>query len=158
MDALDRRILREVQRDCLAGAAMLAERCGTTESTALRRLGRLRQAGVIKREVAIVDPLKVGRGLIVILNVRLERETTSVLEAFRRRLLQHPDVGHCYFVTGTWDYVLILNLADMAAYNRFLSEMIVGQPAVVATDTHVVLSPLKTGGPLPIDDPAEAQA
>ena len=153
MDALDRRILREVQRDCSPSAAELAERCGTTESTALRRLKRLRDGKVIQRQVAVVDPAKVGRGVTIVLTVRLERETPAVLDAFRKRLAAHPDVTHCYFVTGSWDYVLILTVSEMAAYDRFLTEMIVGQKAVVATDTHVVLQPLKTAAPIPIDEP-----
>ena len=153
MDGLDRRILREVQRDCSASAAELAERCGTTESTALRRLKRLRDCKVIQRQVAVVDPAKVGRGITVVLTVRLERETPAVLDAFRKRLAAHPDITHCYFVTGSWDYVLILTVSEMADYDRFLTEMIVGQKAVVATDTHVVLQPMKSAAPIPIDEP-----
>ena len=153
MDGLDRRILREVQRDCSASAAELAERCGTTESTALRRLKRLRDGKVIQRQVAVIDPAKVGRGITVVLTVRLERETPAVLDAFRKRLAAHPDITHCYFVTGSWDYVLILTVSEMADYDRFLTEMIVGQKAVVATDTHVVLQPMKSAAPIPIDEP-----
>ena len=154
MDALDRRILREVQRDCSASAVELAERSGTTESTALRRLKRLRDSKIILREVAVVDPAKVGRAITIVLTLRLERETPWVLDSFRRRLAAHPDVTYCYFVTGSWDYVVILTVRDMAAYDRFLSEMIVGQKAVVASDTHVVLQPLKTAGPIPVEEPA----
>ena len=153
MDALDRRILREVQRDNSGSATDLAERCGTTESTALRRLKRLRDGKVIQRQVAVIDPAKVGRGITVVLTVRLERETPAVLDAFRKRLAAHPDITHCYFVTGSWDYVLILTVSAMADYDRFLTEMIVGQKAVVATDTHVVLQPMKSAAPIPIDEP-----
>ena len=154
MDALDRRILREVQRDCSMSAAVLAERCGTTESTALRRLRRLKRDGVVKREVAVLDGSKVGRGLSMILSIRLEREKPAELEAFRRRIAEHPDVTDFYFVTGTWDYVIVLTVSTMPDYDRFLREMIVGEPVVVATDTHVVILPIKVGAPLPIDEPA----
>lgn len=154
MDALDRRLLREVQRDCSLSALELADRCGTTESTALRRLRRLRKDGIIKREVAIVDGDKVGRGLSMVLSIRLEREKTAELEAFRRRIAEHPDVTSFYFVTGSWDYVIIVTVRTMPDYDRFLREMIVGQPVVVATDTNVVISPIKVGAPLPMDEPA----
>jgi len=154
MDALDRRLLREVQRDCSPSALELADRCGTTESTALRRLRRLKQDGIIKREVAIVDGEKVGRGLSMILSIRLEREKPSELEGFRRRIAEHPDVTGFYFVTGSWDYVIIVTVRTMPDYDQFLREMIVGQTVVVATDTNVVISPIKVGAPLPIDEPA----
>lgn len=137
-------------------ASELADRCGTTESTALRRLRALKRSGVISGPVMRVAPEKVGRGVVVILSIRLERETPAVLDAFRKRLAGHPDITHCYFVTGSWDYVIILTVSDMAEYNRFLTEMVVGQKAVVATDTHVVLLPMKTGAPVPIDEPAGA--
>lgn len=154
MDALDRRLLRQVQDDRSLSALELADRCGTTESTALRRLRRLKRDGIIKREVAVVDGEKIGRGLSLILSIRLEREKPSELEAFRRRIVEHPDVTSFYFVTGSWDYVIIVTVRTMADYDLFLREMIVGQPIVVATDTHVVILPIKVGGPLPIDEPA----
>jgi Lrp/AsnC family leucine-responsive transcriptional regulator len=92
LDALDRRILRVLQRDCSIGAAALAERCGTTESTALRRWKRLRRGGVIRREIAIVDGQKVGRGLLLFVSVRLEREDGNAVQAFIQRISAQPDV------------------------------------------------------------------
>ena len=86
MDGLDRRILREVQNDCSLSAAQLGERCGTTESTALRRFNRLRRSGVIRSEVAIVDGDKIGRGLLLFVNVRLEREDGRAVKAFVERI------------------------------------------------------------------------
>lgn len=73
MDALDRRLLRELQQDCTRSAATLAELCHATESTVLRRMRRLRQTGTIRAEVAVVDPARVGRGLQLWVRVRLER-------------------------------------------------------------------------------------
>lgn len=154
MDALDRRIVQIVQSDCSISAAGLAERCGTTESTALRRLKAMRRDGILAPPRMRVAADKVGRGLMIILSIRLERERPAEIEAFRRRLIEHPDVTDLYFVTGSWDYVLILNLGRMEDYERFLAEMIVGQPAVVATDTHVVITPMKVGAPLPVDGAA----
>jgi len=154
MDALDRRILRIVQQDCSMSAEALAERCGTTESTVRRRIKALTKAGVLSPPTMKVLPERVGRGLSIILSIRLERETPAQLEAFRRAIASHPDVSSCYFVTGTWDYVIILNVSTMEDYDRFLREMIVGQPVMVATDTHVVIQAIKAGAPLPIDEPA----
>lgn len=137
-------------------AAALAERCGTTESTALRRIKTLRASGVLSGPIMQVAPDKIGRAMSMILSVRLEREKPAELEAFRRRLATHPDVTGFYFVTGTWDYVIIINVGSMSDYDRFLREMIVGQPVVVATDTQVVIQAIKQSGPLPIDEPGPA--
>lgn len=153
MDALNRRILREVQRDCSVSAAELAERCGTTESTALRRLKKLRDSKTIRREVAIVDPAKVGRGLMVWVTVRLEREDGPAVRAFIERIRGHPDVQQFYFVTGSPDYLILLCLRTMEDYDSFLQENLVADPLVVMSDTNVVVRPLKVSNVIPIDEP-----
>lgn len=152
MDALDRRILREVQRDCSLSAAVLAERCATTESTALRRLKRLRRDGVIRAEVAIVDGEKVGRGLLLFVSVRLEREDKRGVKAFVDRIRAHRDVLQFYFVTGTTDYVILLSVRSMEDYDRFVQDMLVSDPLVILSDTNVVIRPLKMSLAIPLDD------
>lgn len=153
MDALDRRILRLVQRDCSLSATELGERCGTTESTALRRLKRLRRDGIISAEVAIVDGRKVGRGLLLLVTVRLEREDGRAVTAFVDRVRAHPDVLQFYFVTGSVDYLILLSVASMEDYDRFLQEQLVADPLIVMSDTNVVIRPLKMSTAIPIDDP-----
>lgn len=153
LDALDRRILREVQRDCSLSAAALAERCATTESTALRRLKRLRRDGVIRAEVAIVDGQKVGRGLMLFVSVRLEREDDRGVKAFVDRIRAHPDVLQFFFVTGTTDYLILLSVRNMEDYDRFLQDVLVTDPLVIMSDTNVVIRPIKMSFALPVDEP-----
>ena len=153
MDALDRRILREVQRDCSPSAAVLAERCGTTESTALRRLKRLRANGTLSAPHMQIRSDKVGRGLKVILSFQLKGESRSELSELRQRLVAHPDVTDLYFVTGNQDYILILTVATMEDYERFLRDMILGQPSLCGSETHVVIKALKVAAPIPIEEP-----
>jgi len=157
MDALDRRILREVQRDCSGSAAELAERCGTTESTALRRLKRLRRDKIIRAEVALVDAARVGRPLLIWVTVRLEREDGPGVKAFVDRVAKHPDVLQFHFVTGTPDYLILLSVPTMAAYDAFLQDNLVPDPLVVMSDTHVVVRPLKMSTVIPIDEPEGRQ-
>ena len=155
MDALDRRILREVQKDCSGSASELADRCGTTESTALRRLRRLRRDGVIRGQVALVDAAKIGRGLLVWVTVRLEREDGPGVRAFVEQVRKHPDVLHFHFVTGTPDYLILLSVRTMADYDAFLQEHLVSNPLVVSSDTNVVVRPLKMSSMIPVDEPVE---
>lgn len=154
MDALDRRILRAVQQDSSASASQLAERCATTESTALRRLKKLRDSKIIRGEVALVDPAKVGRTLLIWVTVRLEREGGSGVRAFIDRVSKHPDVLQFHFVTGSPDYLILLSVPTMEAYDAFLQENLVADPLVVMSDTHVVVRPLKMSTIIPIDEPS----
>ena len=154
MDALDRRILRALQQDCSASAATLAARCGTTESTALRRRRAMKKSGLIRQEVALVDPAKVGRGLMVWVTVRLERENGTAVRSFIERVKGHPDVLHFHFVTGTSDYLILLSVRTMEDYDSFLQENLVPDPVVVLSDTNVVVRPIKMSTVIPIDEPA----
>ena len=153
MDALDRRLLRAMQQDCTLTAARLAEQCGTTESTALRRITRLRDEGVIRAEVALVDPRKIGRDLMIIVTVRLEREDGAGVRSFVERVAAHPAVLQFHFVTGTTDYVIILTARNMEDYDDFLQTHLVPDPLVILSATNVVIRPIKMATALPIDDP-----
>jgi Lrp/AsnC family transcriptional regulator, leucine-responsive regulatory protein len=152
MDALDRRILREVQRDSSKTAADLAKLCGTTDSTALRRLKRLQKDGVIRAEVALLDPAKLGRGLLIFLTVRLEREDGTAARAFVERVRRNPNVIQFYFVTGKPDYIILLSARTMEDYDAFLQEHLVSDPFVIGSETSVVIRPLKTDTAIPIDE------
>jgi Lrp/AsnC family transcriptional regulator, leucine-responsive regulatory protein len=152
VDALDRRILREVQRDCSGSAVELAERCGTTESTALRRLRKLRRDGVIRGEVALVEGTKVGRDLLIWVTVRLEREDGPSVRAFIDRVRGHRDVLQFHFVTGTPDYLILLCVPSMEDYDAFLQQHLVSDPLVVMSETNVVVRPLKMSTAIPIDE------
>ncbi len=151
LDAIDRKILRLVQGNCMLGADELGEKCGASPSTALRRLKRLRDAGVIVEEVAVVDPKKVGRPLLMIVGVRLDRDNAKVAAAFIRQMREHPAVMQCYFVTGSADYIVHISARDMDEYNTFVQTLI-SNPHVTMSETNVVISPLKTGLKIPIDD------
>jgi DNA-binding Lrp family transcriptional regulator len=154
LDGLDRRILRTVQRDCSLSADQIGERCGTTGSTALRRLNRMRRDGTISGEVAVVDAHRVGRGLMLFVTVRLEREDGPSVKRFIDRIMAHPNVLQFYFVTGTTDYVIMLSVRRMEDYDHFLRNYLVPDPLVVMSDTNVVIKPLKMSLAVPIDEPS----
>ena len=145
LDRIDRKILAAVQADCTIGAEALAELCATSPSTALRRLRKLRAAGVIRAEVAVVDGGKVDRSLLMIVGVRLERDDARVAAEFRRRLQAHPAVMQMYFVTGSADYILHVSAGTMEEYDAFIEAELVSDPNVAMTETHVVIRPLKVG-------------
>lgn len=152
LDAVDKRILRAVQTKCTLNADELADVSGVSPSTALRRLKRLRDGGVIKAEVAVLDPRQVGKPLQMIVAVRLERDDGRAVRAFIDQMQRHPAVTQCYFVTGSADYVLHLAVADMDEFNEFVQQKLIANPHVAATDTHVVINPIKVSLAVPICD------
>lgn len=144
LDTLDRKLLAAMQEDCTLSAEALAERCATSSSTALRRLGRLRAAGVIRKEVALIDAKAVGRNLMMIVNIRSERGAAINIAALTDLVASHPAVMQFYFVTGPNDYVAILSVGSMEEYDTFMESMLAVDPKLL-TDTNVVIRPVKMG-------------
>jgi Lrp/AsnC family leucine-responsive transcriptional regulator len=130
----------------------LADVSGVSPSTALRRLKRLRDAGVIKAEVAVLDPRKVGKPLHMIVAVRLERDDGHAVRVFIDQIRRHPAVTQCYFVTGSADYVLHMSVSDMDEFNEFVQQKLIANPHVAATETNVVIKAIKAGLAIPIED------
>jgi Lrp/AsnC family leucine-responsive transcriptional regulator len=151
LDPIDKKILRAVQANCTLSTDELGVSCGASPSTVLRRLKRLRDTGVITAEVAIVDPKKIGRPLLMIVGVRLERDDTKVAAAFVRQMRDHPAVMQCYLATGSVDYIIHISARDMDEYNEFVQTLI-SNPHVSMTETNVVINTIKTGLRVPIDD------
>ena len=124
LDPLDLALLDLVQRDNQMPARVLAERAGgLSESAALRRLRRLRREGVIIADVAIVRPAAIGLPLTVIALVSLAHESTKALDAFAHSAKARPEVRQCWYVTGEADWVLVLRMASMEAYEQFTREV-----------------------------------
>jgi Lrp/AsnC family transcriptional regulator, leucine-responsive regulatory protein len=138
LDRLDLRILKALQKDCTLSAGVLAELCGTTESTALRRRKRLVRSGAIERQIAIVDPAKVGWPLTMIVNIRIERDGPNNTIALIRTISRHEAVAQFFHVTGSTDYVAILRGRSMADFEDFLGKVLGADPRF-ATQSNVVI-------------------
>ncbi|WP_419899336.1 Lrp/AsnC family transcriptional regulator [Roseomonas sp. USHLN139] len=139
LDGFDQALLAEVQRDNQTPARVLAERVGLSESAVLRRLRRLRQTGVIQADVAVVHPAVLGRPLTLHVLVSLEREGSALLDAFTRKLRGREEVRQAWYVTGEADFVLLLNLASMEAYEAFTREVFLDDPNVRGFRTIVAM-------------------
>jgi len=139
LDQCDLRLLALVQRDNQQPARVLAERAGLSESAALRRLRRLRRDGVIAADVSVVRPAAVGLPLTVVVLLSLEREGAAALDTFARQARARPEVRQCWYVTGEADWVLVLRLGSMEAYETFTREVFLADPNVRAFRTLVVM-------------------
>jgi len=139
LDHFDLALLNLVQRDNQLPARVLAERAGLSESAALRRLRRLRRQRVIAADVSIVHPAAIGLPLTVVALVSLEREGAAALDAFAGRVRARPEVRQCWYVTGEADWVLVLRLPSMEAYEALTRELLLGDPNVRAFRTLVAM-------------------
>lgn len=123
LDQFDLALLRLVQANNLTPARVLAERVGLSESAVLRRLRQLRANGTIAADVAIVRPASMGLPLSIHVLVSLERETGKELDAFSRKVRKWPEVRQANYVTGDFDFVLMLQVSDMNEYDVFTQQV-----------------------------------
>jgi Lrp/AsnC family leucine-responsive transcriptional regulator len=151
IDKLDRQILALYQHDTRVAAEEIGAQVGLSAAAVQRRLKRLREDGVIVAETASLDLRKLGLGLMAIVGVDLVDESARAAQAFRDKVVARGDVQQCYGVTGQVDYVLIVIVADLAAYEAFCDACLLHDPNVRSFTTQIVLeSPKRT---VPVDIP-----
>ncbi len=130
LDALDHRILAEMQRDAALSNVDLAARVHASAPTCLRRVRRLVESGVIERQVAIVAPGALGAGLTVIIEVTLDAQAADFLRDFQNHACLEAAVTQCYQVSPGPDFVLIAQVPDMPAYHALAQRLLTTQAHV----------------------------
>lgn len=151
LDELDIAILACLQADARTIAETIGAKVGLSAAAVQRRIKRLRETGVIEREVAVLSPAALGLGMTFVVTVEMERENLAVLDAFRRQVLADDAVQQCYYVTGSADFVLIVTCSDMAAFEAFTRRMFFDNPNVRHFTTSVAMDRVKVGLALPLD-------
>jgi len=152
VDALDRRILALYQRDVRQPAGRIGAAVGLSAAAVQRRLKRLREAGVIRAEVARLDAARVGLPVTCLVSLTLGAAATprGQLARVKRELAAQPEVESCYHVTGALDFVLVVVTPSLERYTGFVRRVLEPNPHVARFDTHVVLETVKADGPLPL--------
>lgn len=151
MDQFDARILTALQHDARSTADMLSVKVGLSPDACRKRLARLRASGLIEAEIAILDPARVGRGLILIVEVTLQNERKLDLDRFKAAMRAAPEVMQCYYVTGNADFILILSFRDMADYEAFTRSHFFAQANVLRFRTSAVMDRVKVGFSIPVE-------
>lgn len=123
LDRLDTQILNLLQEDASLPIRVLADKVHSSPATCQRRIGQLRAAGILLKEVAIVDRLQVGRPLTVFVSVELDKQNDALLRNFEKKMAAEADVMACYEVSGEFDFLLIVNSASMERYHAFTREV-----------------------------------
>ena len=143
MDDKDLSILKLVQADARLTAEAISQDVGLSPPAVQKRLKRLRDSGVIERDIAVLSPAKVGRELTVIVDVILERESRAHLDAFKRKMRNTPLVQQCYYTTGEADFILILAVKDIKEYEVFTQEHFFDESNISRFKTSVVMDRVK---------------
>ena len=139
MDAINDRILRELQRDGRLSNVELAARIGLSPSACLRRVQELERSGVITGYRALTDRAKLGLGFVAYIAVGLSTHTKAAQEAFERAMQRAPQVRECHNITGTVEYLLRVEVEDLAAYKGFHTEILGTVDQVTSLTTYVVM-------------------
>ncbi len=149
-DPTDRRILALLQREGRITNAELAERIGLSPTAASERMRRLVREGFVTGFGARLDPGRLGLGLLVFVEVLLDKTTPDVFDHFAAAVRRAPEVLECHMVAGGFDYLLKARVRDMAAYRAFLGTVLLGLPGVRETRTYAVMEEVKAEAPLPV--------
>ena len=150
IDDIDRRLIRALQEDATLSQAALAERIGASPASCWRRMKALEQVGVLKAAVRLVDPIKVGRGVSVMVQVRLKSHAGDGRESFERFMRDRPEIMESYSMSGEWDYLMRIAVADVSDYERFLMRELLSHPNVATTTSHFALSQVKHTTAVPV--------
>jgi Lrp/AsnC family transcriptional regulator, leucine-responsive regulatory protein len=151
LDAIDLRILGELQQDGSLTNVELARRVHLSPSPCLARVKALEAAGVIERYVALASAKQLGLGLNVFINISLKSQSKEALAEFERRIAEHDEVMECYLMTGDSDYLIRIAVPDIAALERFILEQLTPIPGIEKIRSSFALKQVryKTALPLP---------
>lgn len=156
LDRFDLAILDILQADNTTPQRAIAQAVNLSAPAVQRRIQRLKDSGVIRANVAVLDPVKVGKPLTIVLEVHLDNERPDRTAPLRARIAAEDAVQQCYSVTGEADYLLVMNVASMADYEALTRRLFEGDDNIKRFRTSVALASLKTGLRVPLDSAAPA--
>lgn len=150
LDRTDRNILRALQQNGRITNQELAVQASISPSACFDRLRKLREQGYVSDIVALLNPEKLDRALLVFIEVMLDRTSNNVFEHFAAVVQEMPEILECHMVAGGFDYLLKARVANMAAYRTFLGHSLTRMTGVRETRTYAVLEEVKYTTALPI--------
>lgn len=151
LDVFDKKILSALQKDSSRSTADVAALVGLSQAPCWRRIQRLKDAGYIRGEVALLDRRKIGLNAQIFAQVKLTATGRSNLEEFTVAIREFPEVLDCFVLLGTVDFMLRIVARDIEAYERFFFEKLSRVPGVQEINSMVALSEIKSTTELPLD-------
>ena len=150
IDRIDLRILRALQADGRISNLRLAETVHLSPTAVLERVKRLTREGYILGYEARLDPEKLGAGLLVFIEVLLDRTTPDAMNLFKAAVQARPEILECHLVAGGFDYLIKTRVANMHTYREFVGSVIWALPGVRETRTYAVMEEVKNTTALPL--------
>ena len=150
IDRTDRAILKMLQEDGKITNVELAKRVHLSPAACLERVKRLQQQGYIRDYMAVLDPNLLGVGLLVFVEVSLDRTTPESFASFKDAARKMPQIMECHMVAGGFDYLIKARVKDMNAYRVFLDDLLSSVKGVRETHTYAVMEEVKNTVRLPI--------
>lgn len=150
LDRIDRKILSALQTDGRITNLELADKVGLSPTATAERVKRLTREGYIQGYTARLDPVKLQRGLLVFVEIKLDRMNPEVFNQFNAAVSRAPEVLECHLIAGGFDYLVKARVKDMDAYRAFLSDVLMALPGVRETHTYPVMEEVKHSTALPL--------
>ena len=150
IDGVDRRIIRELQRDASLSHAAVAEKVGASSASVWRRVRNLEKSGVLGRAVRLADPKALGREVNVLCQVRMTRQTVEARSDFEDFIQSREEIVECYAMSGEWDYLLRISVRDVADYDRFIMRGVLAHPSVANAASNFALRQVKYTTEIPV--------
>lgn len=150
LDSYERKILALLQQDCSLSAAEIAEKVGLSTTPCWRRIQRLRESGVIARQVALVDRRKIGLNAQIFAQVKLNAHGRQHLDEFTAAIREFPEVLEAFVLMGPVDFLLRIVAADIDAYERFFFDKLSRLQGVQEINSIAALSEIKSTTALPL--------
>ena len=149
MDAIDNKIIQELQHDARLSNQDLSERVGLSPSPCLRRVRRLEKDGILAGYTAIINQEKFGLPINVFVNIRLEKPDSNLITAFERAIHKIDEIMECYLMTGSRDYLLRVVTQDLKSYERLVRLRLAAIPGVLSLESSFAFGQVKRTNILP---------
>lgn len=149
-DRIDRQILKQLQTDASISNVALAAKVNLSAPACLRRVERLKEAGLIRATVALLDPKKMGAGMLVLIGVMLDRSTPESFMSFEKAARKVPGCMECHVVTGEFDYFMLVRTRDSDSFNKLHADQLLYLPGVRQIRTFMVLREILSTTVFPI--------
>ena len=150
LDAVDLRIVRELQRDAGLSHAALAEKVGASAASVWRRVRSLEKIGVLGKAVRLADPSFLGHSVNVLCQIRMTRQTVEARAQFEEFIQSREEIVECYAMSGEWDYLLRISVRDVADYDRFVMRGVLAHPSVAHAASNFALRQVKYTTEIPV--------
>ncbi len=145
LDEFDKKILNQLQQNNRVTAEELGNMVNLSTSAVQRRLKRLRQDKIIEADISVISPSVAGFGITCVVDVTLHLGNSKEIDSFKALISDCTEVLQCYYVTGTYDFVIIVNTRDMKHYEEFSKKYLMDNTLVKQFYTHVVMDKVKVG-------------